>query len=342
VTELQILPTQETTVVPESQPAVDSHRGKISADAPCLSDISSPLTDADRLVDPSYESHHESAYFTPQNVANESNTNPISVPVDFKPSPEFHITLGRGLPSISRSPSSSTGDTMLLEVVEEEPKRIEKHDGRHFPDSSGQQLGPQGEANGPKRLPAGETDDIFGNKVTKASSKTAKAKKSRGGVGISSKHSSPRRLRSESQARTKQAMPLQERPPSDQNIPESPQGGMLREKYLPNSAAKRRFEEDEISVFSSSQEGSKRLRRDLSAVEIKSPSNRRGLSFLEQVTPATGASRLNHPSMPTGSRKGSIIGTKAPAPGPGQHLSKKSKKVPKTNRYSARFNLDVT
>lgn len=329
VTEWQNPRTQETIFIPESQPAMHFRHEKSPVNAPSISSISSPLTDA----------HHELAYFGLQKVAKRSNTSSKNFPVTFKSSLQLPVMLHGDLPS-SRPPSSSTGDTMLLEA-EEEPKRIEKHDDKLSSDSWRQRLGPKGEANRPERLPPGQPEDIFGNGATKSSSKLAKSK-SKGDVRIISKHASPLRRRSESQTRIKKATPLQERAPSDQNVPASPQGGVLREKYLPNSAAKRRFEDDEISLFPSSQEGSKRLQRKLSAAEIKSPSNRKGSSFPERVTPVTGAGRLNHPSMPTGSRKRSIIGTNAPAPGLGQQSSKKSKKAPKTDRYSARFNQDTT
>lgn len=333
--ESEILPTQETTFVPESQPVVDSPYKKYLS----VSNISSPLTDPYPFVDPLYESHHESAYFSSEKVANEPSTSFTRVPVNFKPSPQLPTTVPRDLPS-SRPPSSSTGDTMLLEA-EEEPKRIKQHDDRTFWESSKQRLGPQSEANSPERLPGGETEDLFSHGATKTSSKTAKAK-SKGDAGSTSKHQSPRRLRIESLTRIKKAMPLQERAPSDQNIPVSPQGGMIREKYLPNSTAKRRFEDNDISVFSSPKEGSKRLKRNLSAMEIKSLSKRRRPYFIEHLTPVTGSGRLNHPSMPTGSRKRSVIGTSTPAPRLGSHASKKSRKGPKTDRYSARFNQGTT
>ena len=131
-------------------------------------------------------------------------------------------------------------------------------------------------------------------------------------------------------------MPLGERASSDQNIPVSPLGGMLPGRHLPNSAAKRRLEDDEMSI-PPSHDDSKRLKRNLSALEAKIPTNQKGPYFLDQVTPAIGTGRLSHPSKPTGGRKGNIVGTNASAPNTGQHKSKKPKKNSKTDRYSAHF-----
>jgi hypothetical protein len=89
--------------------------------------------------------------------------------------------------------------------------------------------------------------------------------------------------------------------------------------------------------ISSSQDGSKRMKRNLSALEAKTPKNQKGPYLLGQVTPATGTGRLIHPSKPTGGRKGNIVGINAPAPGTGQHTNKKPRKNSKTDRYSAQF-----
>ena len=137
-------------------------------------------------------------------------------------------------------------------------------------------------------------------------------------------------------------MPLGERASSDQNIPVSPLEGMLRDKHLPNSAAKRRLEDDEMSIPSSFHRDSKRLKRNLSALEVKTPTNQKGPSFLDQVTPATGTGRLNYLSMPIGGRKGSIVRTNAPAPCTGQHTNKKPRKNSKTDRYSVQFGKEST
>jgi uncharacterized coiled-coil DUF342 family protein len=339
ITGSEILRTQETTFVPESQPTLSSRFEQPLISAQSFGSMSSPLTDVGPFNDSSCEAQDESAYFGPEKAADGPSATFTKVPVNLKSSPRLPLGSQRDLLS-SRPPSSSTGDTMLLEA-EEELKNLGHHHTNSFQESSRQRVGAQPESSSPEGPPKRKTEGILGNGMGKLSSKTAKAK-STADIGASSKHPSPRRLRSESQTRPKNTMPLQERSPSDHNIPVSPQGGMLREKHLPNSAVKRRLEEDEMSVPSPSQDGSKRQKRSLSALEVKTPNNKKRSSLLDQVTPVRGTGRLNHPSMPTGGRKGSIIGTSAPAPGADQHTSKKSMKTSKTERYSARFNQDTT
>jgi hypothetical protein len=330
-----VLRTRETTFVPESQPALDSRYEEPPITAQSFGSISSPLTDLGHFADSSYEAHHESTYFAPEKAPDQSSAIFTKVPVDFNSSPRLRLESQRD-PQSSRRPSSPIEDTMLLEAEEE--LKDKQHQNNSFRESSTQRLGPQ--SSSPEGPPTRKSEGIFGSGFGKSSSKTARAK-TKADHGAFLKHPSPRRLRSKPQTRRKKTMPLQECAPSDRNTPASPQEGTLREKHLPNSAAKRRLEDDEMSLPSSSQGGSKRLKRDLSALEVKTPSKKGGSSFLDQGTLATGIGRLNHPSMPTGGRKVSVIGTTAPAPGAGQHTNKKARKNSKSERYSARFNQDA-
>ena len=229
---------------------------------------------------------------------------------------------------------------MFLEA-EEELRNLGQHGATAVQESSAQRCGSQFGSTSLGRLLAEKSRGTSRSRIQKPSSKTAKTKSKRNS-SVSPKHPSPRRLRSGSQIRSKTIMPLGERASSDQNIPVSPLRGLLRDKHLPNSAAKRRLEDDEMSIPSSSHHDSKRLKRNLSALEVKTPTNQKGPSFLDQVTPATGTGRLNHLSMPTGGRKGSIVRTNAPAPCTGQHTNKKPRKNSKTDRYSVQFGKEST
>jgi hypothetical protein len=333
-----VLPTQETTLVPESQPAVDSLYQEPLVTSQSFGSMSSPLTDLGHFVDPSYEPHHESTYFGTQKAPDRSSATLTKALVDFNSSPRLHLGSQRD-PQSSRRLSSSIEDTMLLEA--EELLKNRQHHNNSFRESSRKGLGPKSRSSSLEEPRNRKSTGIFGNGFGKSSSKLAKSKTKADDV-VSLKKQSPRRLRSESQTGRRKTMPLQECAPSDQNIPASPPEGMLREKHLPNSAAKRRLEDDEMSLPTSSQGGSKRLKRDLSALEVKTPSKKGRSSFLDKVISVPGTGRLNHPSMPTGGRKGSVIGTNAPAPRAGQHTNKKARKNSKTGRYSARFNQDAT
>ena len=334
----EILRTQETTFVPESQPVVDSPYEGFPIDAPYFGSMSSPLANIGSFIASSDEVHYQSVYFGPEKVVDGSASTFTKVPADFKPSPGLSVSSQKDPPS-SRPPSSSCSDTMLLEA-EEELRNLGQHGATAVQESCAQRSGPQSGSTSPGRPLAGKSGGTSRSRIQKPSSKTAKTKSKRN-PSVSPKHPSPRKLRSESQTRSKMIMPLGERASSDQNIPVSPLRGMLRDKHLPNSAAKRRLEDDEMSMLSSHHDF-KRPKRNLSALGVKTPTNQRGPSSLDQVTPATGTGRLNLPSMPTGGRKGSIVGTNAPAPRTGQHTNKKPKKKSKTGRYSVQFGQETT
>lgn len=333
VTGPEILRTQETTFIPESQPVADSPYKGFPIDHPFFGSVSSPLTHVSSLVEPSDEVHIQSVYFGLEKVVDGSASTFTKVPANLRPSPRLPVRSQKDLPS-SRPPSSSYGDTMLLEA-EEELRNLGQRGVTAIQESATQRSGPRSGSSSLERPLGGKSGGICHSGIQKPSSKTAKTKSKRD-PGVSPKHPSPRRLRRKSQRRPEVIMPLGERASSNQNIPISPLGGMLPGKYLPNLAAKRRLEDEEMSI-PSSQDGSKRMKRNLSALEAKTPKNQKGPYLLGQVTPATGTGRLTHPSKPTGGRKGNIVGINAPAPGTGQHTNKKPRKNSKTDRYSAQF-----
>lgn len=325
--------TQETTFVPESQPVADSSYKGFPTDLPSFGSMSSPLTDIGSFIEPLDEVHIKSVYFGPEKVADRSASTFTKVPANFGPSPHLPAKSQKDPPS-SRPPSSSYGDTMLLEA-EEELRNLSQHGATAVQETSTQRPGPQSVSSSLGQPLGGKSGGTCRSRIQKPSSKTAKTKSKRD-PRFSPKHPSPRRVRSKSQKRPKVIMPLGERASSDQNIPVSPLGGMLPGRHLPNSAAKRQLEDDEMSM-SPSHDDSKRLKRNLSALEVKTPNNQKGPYFLDQVTPATGTGRLNHPSKPTGGRKGNIVETNVPAPGTGQRKNKKPGKNSKTDRYSVQF-----
>jgi hypothetical protein len=332
----EILRTQETTIVPESQPVADSPYEGFPIDAPYFGSMSSPLGNISPFVESSDEVHNRSVYFDPEKVVDGSASAFTKVSANLRPSPRLFVSSQKDPPS-SRPPSSSYGDTMFLEA-EEELRNLGQHGATAVQESSAQRCGSQFGSTSLGRLLAEKSRGTSRSRIQKPSSKTAKTKNKRN-PSVSPKHPSLRRLRSASQTRSKMIMPLGERASSDQNIPAPPLRGMLRDKHLPDSAVKRRLEDDEISIPSSHHD-SKRLKRNLSALEVKTPTNQKGPSFLDQVTTATG--RLNHPSMPAGGRKGSIVRTNAPAPCTGQHTNKKPRKNSKTDRYSVQFGKETT
>jgi hypothetical protein len=333
----EILRIQETAFVPESQPVADSPYEGFPIEVPYFDSMSSPLTDIGSFIESSDEVHSHSGYFGPEKVVDGSASTFAKVPANFRPSPRLPVRSQKDRPS-SRPPSSSYGDTILLEA-EEELRNLAQHGAAAVHESSTQRSGPQSGSTSSGRPLGGKSGGTSRSRIQKPSSKSAKTKSKRD-PNLSPEHPSPRRLHSDSQRRSKVIMPLGERASSDQNIPVSPLGGMLPDKHLPNSAAKRRFEDDEMSI-PSSHDGSKRLKRNLSALEVKTPTNEKGPYFLDQVTPATGTERLNHPSMPTGGGRGSIAGINAPAPGTGQPTNKKPRKNSKTDRYSAQFGKET-
>jgi predicted RNase H-like nuclease (RuvC/YqgF family) len=105
-------------------------------------------------------------------------------------------------------------------------------------------------------------------------------------------------------------------------------------KHLPNSTAKRpRL--DTIEAAIPSQTNSKKLKRTPANLDIRKTPGKRPVS---SGTQATDSGRANRVGLPSGSRKGSVIGANAPAPGKAQGRTRASRKGSKSNRYAERFN----
>lgn len=215
----------------------------------------------------------------------------------------------------SRPPSSSCGgDAMLLEHFEAMEGMIED---RQVVESSGQKsdLCPS-RRQSQKHVGYGQ-----------ASSRTVFARD--GNVSDS------RRLRSTLSSQVIEETQSQEKRLSSPEImPSSPAGPA---KHLPNSAVKRpRF--DPIEATPSTRTSSKRLKRTPENLEVrKTP--KQPMSVSTQLTESDLA-RANRVRLPSGSRKGSVIGAHAPAHGKAQGSHKRSRKSSKSNRYAERFSQE--
>lgn len=141
-----------------------------------------------------------------------------------------------------------------------------------------------------------------------------------------------RQVRTRLQSPVIEETQTQEQPPSSPNMePSSPAGPM---KHLPNSAIKRpRL--DPIEATPSTQENGKRLKRTPANLDVATAS-KRPMSSSTQITDPDSA-RPTGVSLPSGSRKGSVIGANAPAPGRTRVSRKTSRKGSKSNRYAERF-----
>ncbi|KAK7896976.1 hypothetical protein LTR67_004864 [Exophiala xenobiotica] len=136
-----------------------------------------------------------------------------------------------------------------------------------------------------------------------------------------------RRLRSESRARGRESTPFPEPSPEPRLNRESTPF-VARERYQPNSAAKRRIERDDTSAAS---EGvSKRFKRTPANLEVKVPNTPSAKTRSGDQTPST---RLK-----TSLRQGSsVVGTNAPAPGKNQRNPKSQRKGSRQDKYANRF-----
>ncbi len=136
-----------------------------------------------------------------------------------------------------------------------------------------------------------------------------------------------RRLRSESRARGRESTPFPEATPNPRLSRESTPI-VPRERYQPNSAAKRRIERDDTSAGSASV--AKRLKRTPANLEVKVPSTPSAKTQPGDQTPSTRLkSSLRHGS--------SVVGTNAPAPGKNQRNPKGQRKGSRQDKYANRF-----
>ena len=120
-------------------------------------------------------------------------------------------------------------------------------------------------------------------------------------------------------------------------IPSSPAGVA---KHLPNSAAKRpRLDPIESTQSTqSTQTTSKRLKRTPANLEVRKTPKRPDSSGTQVTEPDS--TRADPVKLPSGSRKGSVIGANAPAPGKAQGSRRQTRKGSKTDRYAQRFNQE--
>jgi hypothetical protein len=124
--------------------------------------------------------------------------------------------------------------------------------------------------------------------------------------------------------------PLTVRTVSNLNMMSSSPPGAAKERYQPNSAAKRRVEPE--PTLSTGRSTNKRLKRMPGNLEVRKSAKESDKS----TSPGSEATTPSGHDVPSGSRKGSIIGTAAPAPGKSQR-AKNTRTGSRRDRYSARF-----
>lgn len=137
---------------------------------------------------------------------------------------------------------------------------------------------------------------------------------------------SPRRLRSGSRTRGRQSTPFPE-PTAQPRINRESTPAITRERYQPNSAAKRRVEQEDDEE--TSQETFRRLKRTPANMEVKSP----------RQSPSRQQAQGKIPQRITLSfrKSSSVVGTNAPAPGKSQRSSRPARKGSRKDKYSSRF-----
>jgi len=222
---------------------------------------------------------------------------------------------------LNRLSSSSHGEPMLLEDLEhlknEEPLAI--HYAKRFgPNTAAaENLLPSPKAcghstqNGPKPF----QDQAMPRNISTRATKTVNPFR-----GASSTRS----------AQSLRDIPLTVRTVSNLNIISSSPSGAAKERYQPNSAAKRRVEPEPTP--STGRSINKRLKRMPGNLEVRKSAKESSKS----TSPGSEGTTPGRHDVPSGSRKGSIIGTAAPAPGKSQR-TKYTRTGSKGDRYSTRF-----
>lgn len=136
----------------------------------------------------------------------------------------------------------------------------------------------------------------------------------------------PRALRSGSRTRTRESIPFPD-PTPEPRLPRESTPAIMRERYQPNSAAKRRVEHNEDMNEHEGQ--SRRLKRRPANLDIRPPRS----PTQKSPTGDQGASRAT-----VGFRKSSsVVGTNAPAPGKSQRTSKPARRGSRQDKYTTRF-----
>lgn len=141
------------------------------------------------------------------------------------------------------------------------------------------------------------------------------------GVASEIAKAKPQRLKSESQTQQRQTTASPERRPETPRDRESTPS-IAREKYQPNSAAKRKIGQSE------DHQPQKQLKRTPANLEVRIPGTSQNNSQKDDQTPSRKTVTF---------RRSSVVGTNAPVPGKAQKPSKPARKGSRQERYSSRF-----
>ncbi|KAL2421551.1 hypothetical protein ABEF95_005153 [Exophiala dermatitidis] len=137
---------------------------------------------------------------------------------------------------------------------------------------------------------------------------------------------SPKPVTRSSQTRRYGMTPTPDTSPETNTLRESTPA-VMRERYPPNSAAKRKVDNDDNK--DAQQEQSRRLKRRPANLEIRPPCS---------SAPKTPAGEENPSGVTLNYRKSSsVVGTNAPAPGRGQRSSKAARRGSRQDKYNNRF-----
>lgn len=136
---------------------------------------------------------------------------------------------------------------------------------------------------------------------------------------------SPRPVTRSSQTRRPAMTPTPDTSPGT-NTPRESTPAVMRERYPPNSAAKRKVDNDDKDT---QQERTRRLKRRPANLEIRPP---------RSSAPKPPSGEQNGSGVTLNYRKSSsVVGTNAPAPGKGQRSSKPARRGSRQDKYNNRF-----
>ncbi|KAL2416647.1 hypothetical protein ABEF95_002226 [Exophiala dermatitidis] len=136
---------------------------------------------------------------------------------------------------------------------------------------------------------------------------------------------SPRPVTRSSQTRRPAMTPTPDTSPGT-NTPRESTPAVMRERYPPNSAAKRKVDNDDKDT---QQERTRRLKRRPANLEIRPP---------RSSAPKPPSGEQNASGVTLNYRKSSsVVGTNAPAPGKGQRSSKPARRGSRQDKYNNRF-----
>ncbi|KIW94825.1 uncharacterized protein Z519_04803 [Cladophialophora bantiana CBS 173.52] len=150
--------------------------------------------------------------------------------------------------------------------------------------------------------------------------------------GITSKQGpSPRRLRSELRVRNYHTASPDSSGESQGHRPSTP--AIMRERYQPNSAAKRRMDPDNVED-KASPENSKRLKRRPANLEARKPPP---ITPKQRVEKSSSRATVGFRKDSTAGGTNSVVGTNAPGPGKSQRTSKPARRGSRQDKYATRF-----